>query len=330
MTLSRDPVDLVVESRAHGWRVDHYLARLYPNYSRGLFQKAIEQHVVLVNGLAVKASRRLRVNDRLSVRLPELPDESITPEDLPFQVIFEDDVLAVVNKPDDMVTHPSKGHLKGSLAAALQFHFDKLSDAAGKLRPGIVHRLDRHTTGLLLVAKDNTVHHLLSKQFELREVKKEYRALVRGVPECDRGRIDTYIRVHPKRREKMLVCLEGGNARHAVTDYEVLEKFRGFAHVRLSPRTGRTHQLRVHLRHLKHPILADKLYGGSEVLRLSELIEPEVKAADEVADALISRQALHAFRLTFRHPVSDEILTFEAPLPSDFLRTLEALRTHRS
>ena len=311
-------------------RVDHYLARMYPNYSRALFQKAIEQQAVLINGLAVKASRRLRVNDRLSVRLPEQPDDSIKPEDLPLSVIYEDDVLAIVNKPPNMVTHPSKGHLKGSLAAALQFHFDKLSDIAGQLRPGIVHRLDRNTTGLLIVAKDNTVHHRLSRQFERREVKKEYRALVRGTPKQTRGRIETHLKVNPKRHEKMMVCEPDEKSRHAVTDYEILETFNSvaagrFAHVQLFPQTGRTHQLRVHLRHLHLPIVADKLYGGGESLRKSELAASSSANGDE-GDILITRQALHAFRITFTHPVTEKTLTFEAPLPEDFERTLTALR----
>ena len=175
-----EPVSVTVEARAHGWRVDHYLARLYPNYSRELFRKAIEQSAVQLNGLPVKAARRLRVNDRLSIRLPELPDNTLQPEDLPIQVVYEDDALAVINKPADMVTHPGKGNFKGTLAAAVQFHFDQLSTVAGQLRPGIVHRLDRDTTGVIIIAKDNSVHSRLSSQFEQREVKKEYRAIVRG------------------------------------------------------------------------------------------------------------------------------------------------------
>ena len=153
-----EPVSVTVEARAHGWRVDHYLARLYPNYSRELFQKAIEQSSVRLNGLPVKASKRLRVNDRLSVQLPEMPDNTLQPEDLPIEIVFEDDSLAIINKPSNMVTHPGKGNFKGTLAAAVQFHFDKLSSVAGQLRPGIVHRLDRDTTGVIVIAKDNSVH----------------------------------------------------------------------------------------------------------------------------------------------------------------------------
>src|SRR5579863_10411308 len=191
--LSAQPVVLTVESRAHGWRVDHFLARLYPNYSRALFQKAIEQAAVLVNGLATKASRRLRVNDLVSVRLPEVADQTLTPENIPLEIVYEDPAIVVINKPAGLITHPGKANYHGTLAAGLQFHFDSLSDLAGRLRPGIVHRLDRDTTGLLVVAKDNQVHHLLSRQFERREVAKEYRAIVWGVIDRDRDAIDTFM-----------------------------------------------------------------------------------------------------------------------------------------
>ncbi len=325
--LSQGPVILTVEARAHGWRVDHYLCRLFPNYSRGLFQRSIAQDRVLVNGLPVKASRRLRVNDRISVQLPDLPDESLTPEDIPLDILYEDDQLVVLNKPADMVTHPGKAHFRGTLAAALQFHFDRLSDVAGKLRPGIVHRLDRDTTGVIVVAKDNQVHHRLSAQFECRDVTKEYRAITRGVIQADSDVIDTHLRIHPKVREKMMVCPPGEHARRAVTRYEVVERFEGFTHVRLLPETGRTHQLRVHLRHLGHPIVADRLYGGQGELRLSELSPEATNAGPDVT--LMARQALHAYRLGFRHPATEAPLTCEAPLPADMERTLAALRAWR-
>jgi 23S rRNA pseudouridine1911/1915/1917 synthase len=333
--LSAQPVVVTVEARAHGWRVDHYLARLYPNYSRALFQKAISQQAVLVNGLPVKASRRLRVNDILSVRLPEIADESLLPEDIPLEIVFEDDFLVVINKPAGLITHPGKANYRGTLAAGLQFHFDALSDVAGKLRPGIVHRLDRGTSGLLVVAKDNQIHHFLSQQFERREVTKEYRAIVWGVIDRDRGTIDTYMQVNPKRREAMMVCEEGGTARRALTDFEVLERFAGFTCLRLLPKTGRTHQLRVHSRHIGHPIVADKLYGGRAVLTRSYLAgtgdprslrEKPDRVAAEADEVLIGRPALHAHRLAFRHPATEKPVEFTAPLPTDIENTLTALR----
>jgi 23S rRNA pseudouridine1911/1915/1917 synthase len=339
--LSDEPIQLTVEARAHGWRVDHYLARLFPNYSRGVFQRAIAAEAVLVNGLPVKPSRRLRVNDRLSVSILEQPDERIEPEDIPLELIYEDDVLAVVNKPAGMVTHPSKGQMRGTLAAAVQFHFDRLSDVAGRLRPGIVHRLDRDTTGVILIAKSNQTHHRLSAQFERREVRKEYRALVRGEIDRQSDVIDTFLRVHPRAREKMIVCGDAEGARRAVTQYEVLERFQGFTYVRLLPQTGRTHQLRVHMQHIGHPIVADRLYAGHGELRVSELRVGESAEPGSIAgslashrsttdDTLIDRQALHAYRLEVRHPVTDRPLIFEAALPEDLSRTLDALRRYRA
>ncbi|MEX0718890.1 MAG: RluA family pseudouridine synthase [Planctomycetaceae bacterium] len=325
---SRETVELTVEARAHGWRIDHYLTRLFPNFSRALFQKAIEQGRVLVNGLPVKTSRRLRVNDRLSVSLPKAPDSGLVPEDIPLDVLYEDEALVVLDKSADMIVHPGKGNYRGTLAGALQFHFDRLSDMAGSLRPGIVHRLDRDTSGVLVVAKDNQVHHKLSAQFARREVTKEYRALVKGVVERDCDVIETHVRVHPKRRERMLVCPAEGNARHARTVYEVLERFPKHSWMRLKPETGRTHQLRLHMEHIRHSIVADRLYGGGRDLRSAEVKrargEEPSPADDDVV--LISRQALHAFRLEFDHPHTGERLAFEAPLPADIARSLAALR----
>ena len=345
--LSPQPTQLTVEARAHGWRVDHYLVRIFPNYSRALFQKAIEQQGVLINGLPVKMSRRLRVNDIISVRLPQAADQTLPAEDLPLSIVFEDEHLVVLDKAAGMIVHPGKGNYSGTLAGALQFHFDQLSDVAGKLRPGIVHRLDRDTSGILLVAKDNQVHHRLSGQFERREVRKEYRAITWGVFERDSDYIETCVRVHPKVREKMIVCEPGGNAREAVTFYEVLERFPRFTYLRLLPRTGRTHQLRVHMQHLRHPIVADRLYGGRETLERSDLdgsprqhapVMDHESEEDEstpgaaratTAGTLIARQALHAFRLEFNHPVTGARLEFEAPLPADFRDTLAALHDQK-
>lgn len=323
---TKETLKLTVEARAHGWRVDHYLSRLFPNFSRMAFQRAIESEAVLVNGLPVKISRRLRVNDCVEFRLPELPDNSITPEDIPLDVMYDDDSLIVINKTANMIVHPGRGNYHGTLAGALQFHFDKLSDVAGKHRAGIVHRLDRDTSGVLVVAKDNTIHHHLSKQFEERTVEKEYRAIVWGEVEFDRDYIETHVRVSQRNRERMMVCPPGGNSRHAATYYEVLERFRGFSWMRLCPQTGRTHQLRVHMHHLGHPIVADRLYEGRSALHLSDLVE---NVAPDEDQEFIERQALHAFRLSFDHPITGTRLTFEAPLPADITAALEALRTHR-
>ena len=315
-------VSLTVEPRAHGWRLDHYLSRLFANHSRAALQRAISAGGVTLNGLSSRASRRLRVNDRIDVRLPDSDESRIQPEDLPLDVLYEDDAIIVINKMPGMVVHPGRGTYSGTLAAALQFHFDQLSDVAGRHRPGIVHRLDRDTSGVILVAKDNQVHQLVSKQFEQREVKKEYRAIVRGIPELESDFIRTHVRVHSRVREKMMVCAPGGRSREAVTFYRTAEKLNGFALMELHPHTGRTHQLRVHMLHIGTPIIADRLYIGQNQLSTGDLPFPPT----EKEGVLIERQALHAFRLSIRHPVSGKQIEFEAPLPADMQRTLDALR----
>jgi len=324
-----EPVDITVEARAHGWRLDHYLGRLFPNHSRAQLQRIIESGGVLLNGLNHKASRRLRVNDRLQVRLIAAERPGIEPENLPVGIVYEDDALVVVNKPAGMVVHPGRGSSRGTLAAALQFHFDQLSDVAGRHRPGIVHRLDRDTTGVILIAKDNQVHQKIAAQFERREVKKEYHAIVRGCPQLDSDYIRTWMTTHPKVRERMMVCPRGGDAREAVTFYRTTERLGRYSLMELHPRTGRTHQLRVHMLHLGHPIIADRLYIGVGELRQSDLQGGVTKPAAN-DQLLIARQALHAFRLTIRHPVSGESMQFEAPWPDDFRQTVEALRAIRS
>lgn len=323
---SSEMIKCIVEARAHGWRIDHYLARLYPNFSRAAFQRVLDDNGVLVNGLPVKMSRRLRVNDCIEFCLPQTPDQTLPAEDIPLNILYDDDSLIVINKSANMIVHPGRGNYLGTLAGALQFHFDKLSDVAGKLRAGIVHRLDRDTSGVLVVAKDNTIHHHLSRQFEERTVEKEYRAITWGEISFDRDYIETHVRVSHRNRERMMVCPAGGNSRNAATFYEVIERFRGFTFVRLCPQTGRTHQLRVHMHHLGHPIVADRLYEGHASLKLSELVDDLPPEQDQI---LIERQALHALKLGFDHPVTGERMEFEAPLPEDFQRTLDAIRQHR-
>jgi 23S rRNA pseudouridine1911/1915/1917 synthase len=346
---SDEPIDITVEARAHGWRLDHYLSRLFPNHSRAQLQRAIEAGGVKLNGLTPKASRRLRVNDRVWIQLPDAEESHIVAENLPLDVLYEDDAIIVVNKQANMVVHPGRGNSQGTLAGALQFHFDTLSDVAGRHRPGIVHRLDRDTTGVILIAKDNQVHQKISSQFERREVKKEYRAIVRGVPELASDYIRTFVCPHPRVREKMMVCPEGGNAREAVTFYRAEEDFGSYALMELHPQTGRTHQLRIHMLHILTPIVADRMYIGQPTLTKSEVMKSLAGAhrrsalpalannaisaaepADSGDDVLIARQALHAFRLTIRHPVSGKDIQFEAPFPEDFQRTLQFLRTLRS
>jgi 23S rRNA pseudouridine1911/1915/1917 synthase len=331
--LSETPQEFEVKPRTDGKRIDAYLASRFTDYSRRVIQKVIDAEAVQVNGRPVKASYRVRAGDRVCIRLPELPDTTPEPEEIPIEVLYEDEALTVVNKPPGMVTHPAKGNWRGTLVNALQFHYDTLSTLAGEHRPGIVHRLDRDTTGLLVVVKDELAHRRLGLQFELRKVHKEYLALVHGSPQRDRDYIERPIGFHPTVREKMAIRTPEDGGKPAVTFYEVAERFRDFAMVRCQPRTGRTHQIRIHLTHVGHPILADKLYSGRDRITVGDVMGPEKsrKVLPEEAEAtLIDRQALHAHRLRFAHPLTGQELDLTAPLPADMARTLQALRTYRT
>lgn len=323
---SGEPIRIVVEARAHGWRVDHYLCRLFPNFSRASWQRTIEEKVKLNNN-PTKPGRRLRVNDILYVTLPEEPESLLVPENIPLEILHEDESIIAINKPWGLIVHPGRGNPTGTLASALQYHFDCLSNVAGRFRPGIVHRLDKDTSGVLVVAKNNQIHDRLTKQFEERTVEKEYRAIVWGSLHYDSDWIETHMRPHSRVREKMQVCLPDELSRHASTFYEVADRFNGFTHVKLNPKTGRTHQLRVHMQHIGHSIVADRIYGGRPVLLLSD-VDPKISAESDADHPLIHRQALHAHRLTIAHPLTGQRVTFEAPIPSDFMGALEALRAN--
>ncbi|MFO0908670.1 MAG: RluA family pseudouridine synthase [Isosphaeraceae bacterium] len=325
--LSSEPSEFTVKARMAGKRIDAYLTSRYQDYSRSVIQKVIDAQAVHVNGVAVKASYRVREGDLVRIWLPELSEDAAAPEDIPLTIVYEDEAFTVVNKPAGMVTHPAKGNWTGTLVNALQFHFDTLSTVGGEHRPGIVHRLDRDTTGLLIVARDDKAHRALAAQFEQRTIHKEYLALVAGVPERDSDYIEKTIGFHPTNREKMAIRRPEDGGKDAVTFYEVLERFRAHALVRCKPQTGRTHQIRVHLAHIGHPILADKAYSGRDRFTLADLRgHPEGPGSETT---LLERQALHAYHLKFRHPLTDTPLDFTAELPADMARTLEQLRAAR-
>lgn len=322
--LSATPTEFLVKARMVGKRIDAYLSSRYQDYSRSIVQKLIDAGAVLINGKPAKASYKVRLDDAITVWLPELADEAPVPEDIPIPVIYEDEAFVVVNKPAGMVTHPAKGHWSGTLVNALQFHFDRLSTIAGENRPGIVHRLDRDTSGLLIVAKDDRVHKQLAAQFEGRTIRKEYLAIVKGEPSRDSDFIEKPIGPHPTDREKMAIRPPEDGGKEAVTFYQVAERFRGYALVRCFPKTGRTHQIRIHLTHIGHPIVADKMYSGRSRLSIGDLRGMDHADADRT---LIERQALHAFHLEFERPQTGERLSLEAPVPPDFNAALEALRS---
>jgi 23S rRNA pseudouridine1911/1915/1917 synthase len=319
-------IDLSVKRKVEGSRLDQYLVAAFPGFSRSVFQKVIDAGAVLVNDAPVKASHKVRAGDHIRVWLPEPAHEIPVPEDIPLSILYEDEFLAVINKPHDMVVHPAKGHWSGTLVNALQFHFGQLSRVTGDYRPGIVHRLDRDTSGVILVAKDEMTHRDLSAQFEHRKVFKEYTAITAGVLDRDSDYIEGRIIRHPRDRVKMAVTDDEDDGKEACSYYEVAERFRGYTLVRVNPRTGRTHQIRVHLASVGCPVLADKIYSGRDCLRLSDLVPGLEETADEL---LMPRQALHASRLRFFHPRLREMIEAEAPLPAEFEKTLGALRLHR-
>lgn len=320
-------VELTVQAKTAGQRLDQYLAQQFPDFSRSLIQKAISAESVTVNDAPSKASFKVRVGDRVRIWLPEPNHGPPAPENIPLEILYEDEFLALVNKPYDMVVHPAKGHWSGTLVNALQYHFGQLSAAYGDYRPGIVHRLDRDTSGVILIAKEETTHRELALQFETRKVFKEYIAITAGVLDRDSDYIERRIGHHPHDRVKMMVTDEEDEGKEATSFYEVIERFRGYTFCRVQPRTGRTHQIRVHLASVGCPVLADKIYSGRDILRLSDLV-PHLRAEQD--EVLMPRQALHAHRLRLFHPRKREVISVEAPLPPEFVRTLEALRRHRA
>jgi len=325
MSLSSEPVELTVEAAEAGHRLDAFLASRFPDYSRVHLRRVISAGGVEVDGRGSKPAYRLKEGQRVAIALPELPREAPRPENIPLEVLYQDEHVVVINKPPGMVVHPARGHWSGTLTSALQFHFGPtLSIAGGLSRPGIVHRLDRDTSGAILVARNDQAHFKLSKQFADRSIEKEYFALVCGCPPHDRDFIDCPIGFHPHVREKMAIRPDHPESRPAQTFYEVQERFAGFAAVKLVPKTGRTHQIRVHLHHIGCPVLCDRQYGGRACITRGEIRRDP---ADETV--LLDRQALHARRLRFEHPFTGEMLEIEAPLPADILAVLEELRVYR-
>jgi len=322
---SSEPVEFVVGPAESGWRLDALLAHHLADYSRAHLRRVIDAGVVTVDGGGCKPSYRLKPGQRVRLVLPEIPREGPRPENIPLAILYEDDQIVVVDKPPGMVVHPARGHWSGTLAAALQYHFGgRLSSAGGPTRPGIVHRLDRDTSGVILVAKDDQTHARLAAQFEARTVEKSYLAIVAGRPQRDRDVVEEPLGVHPQNREKMAIRRTDADARRAETFYEVLERFEGFALVRAIPKTGRTHQIRVHLNHAGCPVLCDRLYGGRAVITRGE-----IRRDYEDDTVLLDRQALHAQRLRFVHPETAEPLEIEAPLPCDIETVLSELRQYR-
>ncbi len=319
---SGQPLELHVGCSVRERRLDKYLHGRFANYSRVMIQEIIKAGGVKVNGKPVKQSFTLSPGDIIELSLPQLPSSEITPEEIPLNIIYEDNDIIIINKQPDMVVHPARGNRQGTLVNALAFYFDELSSGLGELRPGIVHRLDRNTSGVMVATKNDIAQWKIAKQFELRTIKKTYLAIVHGTPELDSDCIKAPLGVHPRIREKYAIRPEIG--KEAITFYEVLESFRGYSMLKLTPKTGRTHQIRVHLSYIKHPIVADDMYGGKVVYpwQLKD-------AQPEVEEPVIKRCALHAWTIEFKHPTKNKIMKFEAPLPEDMQSLLDMLRKYR-
>lgn len=300
-------IESLVPASAAGTRLDVHLAGLLPDWSRARIQTLITEGRVQVDGLPAKAGLRLKGGEHLAASLPEVRPYSVQPADLSLDILHQDDALAVVAKPRGMATHPAPGSWEGTLVHGLLHALDGLSGIGGTLRPGIVHRLDKDTTGLLVVAKHDVAHAALGKAMQERRIKRTYLALVHGRPHPESGTIDRPIGRHPTDRKRFAV-VAGGKA--AITHYVTLENWRDASLLELNLDTGRTHQIRVHLASLGHPVVGDPIYGP----------------AGRSSPMRLEGQLLHAARLAFAHPSDGRPMQFEAPLPEDFERALRLIR----
>jgi 23S rRNA pseudouridine1911/1915/1917 synthase len=307
---------LTVPHEDEGLRLDRFLAGAGRGWSRSQVARWIEAGLVTRNGVPTKASHLVHPGDRIEVTVPPPSPSDVQPQELPLDVLFEDSHLIVINKPPGMVIHPAAGNPDGTLVNALLAHCRDLSGVGGVERPGIVHRLDKDTSGVLVAAKNDAAHRALSLAFRWRTTDKRYLAVVYGAPTADEGVVDGPIARHPTERKRMAV-VPGGRA--ARTLWSVRERFAGAALLECRPVTGRTHQIRVHLAHAGLAVVGDPVYAGRQWRAIADA-ELAARCRD------FPRQALHAWRLTIRHPASGEPITFEAPLPADLEELLAALR----
>jgi len=317
---------LTIRKRLPGRRLDKYLRAKFPRLSRTAIQRFIKQAMVTVNGLPSKASYEPAPGDVVEITLPPPPPTRLVPENIPIDIVFEDEWLIIINKRAGIVCHPAHATQTGTVANAVAFHAEQLSTGSDPFRPGIVHRLDKNTTGVMLIAKTDEAHWRVSMQFERRTVRKEYFAVCEGEFRLDGDVINKPLAPHPETTQRMI--LKPANPprqamfKEAITEYRVHKRYRGYTSVELYPKTGRTHQLRVHLASIGHPIVGDQLYGGRAVSEAD-------LAGSGSTDLIISHQALHARRLRIMHPILETPLEVEAPFPANIRRVLELLETHR-
>lgn len=320
-------------SRDLNKRLDKYLVDRIPFISRTSLQRLIKEQAVIVNDRIPKASTRLRLGDRISVVIPPPPSNELPAEEIPLDILYEDDDLIVINKQDDIIVHPARGNLSGTLINGLAWHFQNCSNGAlssvGEkfARPGVVHRLDRHTTGVMVAAKSDTAHWRLGKQFEQRKIEKRYLAVVHGQVEPRADIVEFPLGKHPTEREKYAVRWDE-KGKPSVTIYRVREIYEDFSLVELELKSGRTHQIRIHLSHLGYPIVGDDMYGGKH-LKFGDVVGPKGTSEHGPREPLITRQALHAALLGFTHPIQDQPMRFLAPLHDDMRLLITLLRDFR-
>ncbi len=297
-------------------RLDAFLAGRFPQFSRAKIQRAIVHGQAHLNGSACKSSFRISTGQSIRFEIPREESEVPIGEDIPLDIVHEDPHIIGINKPAGMVVHPAKGHWSGTLTAALAFHFKTLSSLGGETRPGIVHRLDRDTSGIIIVAKTDAAHAGLARQFENRTVEKTYLAIVSPPPNRDRDEINAPIGSHPYQREKMAIRSGHPSSRAASTFYEIIESHDRYSLLSVTPKTGRTHQIRVHLAHIGCPVLCDRLYSGRSQITGREIGIQDAGNSAQIAleSIVLARQALHAKSVRFCHPVSQQSLQLDAPL----------------
>ncbi|MGG0237554.1 RluA family pseudouridine synthase [Bacillus rhizoplanae] len=297
-------VQVTVTEEQKNERIDKFIAGVNNEWSRSQVQQWIKDGVVTVNGKDIKGNYKVKTNDEITVTIPEPESLDILPEDMNLEIYYEDSDVLVVNKPRGMVVHPAPGHTSGTLVNGLMYHCKDLSGINGVMRPGIVHRIDKDTSGLLMVAKNDMAHEALVNQLVAKTVTRRYQAIVHGVIPHDKGTVDAPIGRDKQDRQSMTV---EQNGKHAVTHFRVLERFNNFTHVECQLETGRTHQIRVHMKYIGYPLAGDPKYGPKKTFD-------------------INGQALHAGILGFIHPRTGEYLEFEAPVPQIFVDLLDELR----
>lgn len=306
--MEANEVTFEVVLEMEGERIDKCISNYLGSLSRNYIQKIIKDGNVLVNNIAVKANYRVRVDDRIQFTIPKSVEPDILAQNIALDILYEDQDLLIVNKPKNMVVHPAPGHYEDTLVNAVMYHCrDELSGINGVMRPGIVHRIDKDTTGSLIICKNDDTHNAIAALLKTHDITRKYRAIVFGVVKEDEGTISAPIGRHPTDRRKM--AINEKNGKHAVTHYKVLERFRGYTYVECQLETGRTHQIRVHMTSIGHPLVGDTTYTSQK------------------APFKLEGQVLHAMTIGFVHPTFNKYMEFEAPLPEYFIKLLEALRS---